>query len=160
MSGEEREAKGDTGELRFVRPSGWMRPSGYSDAIVAPAGGRTIFIAGQIGWNPASQTFETTDFVGQVRRTLQNVLAVLRAAGAEPRHLVRLTWFVVDRDEYMTARRQVGEVYREVIGMHYPAMSLLVVSGLLEEGAKVEIEATAVVPGSVRGLAPGAGGQG
>lgn len=135
--------EGGDAELRFVHPHGWWRPSGYSDAIVAR--GRLVFIAGQVGWNPRTQQFETSDFAEQVRQALRNVVEILRAAGGEPRHLVRMTWFVTDRSEYMASRRRVGEVYREELGLHYPAMSLLVVAGLLEEGARVEIEATAVV---------------
>ncbi len=131
-------------ELEFVRPADWAQPSGYADGIVAR--GRTLFVAGQIGWNPRTHRLETTDFVEQVRQALQNVLGVLRAAGAEPRHLVRMTWFITDRAEYLQAKREIGQVYREVIGMHYPVMSLFIVAGLLEEDARVEIEATAVVP--------------
>ncbi len=131
-------------ELEFVRPPEWAQPSGYADGILAR--GRTLFVAGQIGWNPRTHRVETADFVEQVRQSLENVLAVLRAAGAEPRHLVRMTWFITDRAEYVAAKREIGQVYREVIGMHYPVMSLLIVAGLLEEGARVEIEATAVVP--------------
>jgi enamine deaminase RidA (YjgF/YER057c/UK114 family) len=130
-------------DLQFVHPEGWLRPSGYADAIVAT--GRVVYIAGQVGWDPRTQHFATGNFVEQVRQTLENVVEALRAAGGEPRHLVRLTWFVVDRAEYLASRREVGSVYREVIGMHYPTMSLLVVAGLLEEEARVEIEATAVI---------------
>lgn len=130
-------------ELSFVRPDGWAHPSGYADGIIAE--GRLVFIAGQVGWNPRTQKFETADFVEQVRQALRNVLEVLRTAGGEPRHVVRMTWFITDRAEYVASRRRIGEVYREEVGLHFPAMSLLVVSALLEEGALVEIEATAVV---------------
>ncbi len=131
-------------ELEFVRPAAWAQASGYADGILAR--GRTLFIAGQIGWNPRTHLFETADLIPQVRQTLLNVLAVLHAAGAEPRHLVRMTWFIIDRAEYLQAKHEIGQVYRELIGMHYPAMSLFIVAGLLEEGARVEIEATAVIP--------------
>jgi enamine deaminase RidA (YjgF/YER057c/UK114 family) len=134
----------DSGDdMKFILPEGWIRPSGYSNAIVAS--GRMVYVAGQIGWNPRTQHFVSGDFVEQVRQALENVVEALRAAGGSPRHLVRLTWYVVDRAEYLASRREVGRVYREVIGMHYPAMSLLVVRGLLEEEARVEIEATAVI---------------
>jgi enamine deaminase RidA (YjgF/YER057c/UK114 family) len=110
------------------------------------ARGRVVFAAGQIGWDPSTQRIASDDFVAQTRQALQNIAAVLRAAGAEPRHLVRLTWFVTSKAEYRAARREVGAAYREVIGAHYPAMTLVVVHELLEDRAKVEIEATAVVP--------------
>jgi len=127
-----------------VRPAGWASPAGYADGVAAR--GRLIFAAGQVGWDPATHAFESDDFLAQARRALENVAAVLRAAGAEPRHLVRLTWFVTSKAEYRAARRELGRAYREVLGEHYPAMSLLVVHELLEDRAKVEIEATAVVP--------------
>ena len=128
----------------FILPAGWAKPVGYANAVAAR--GRHVFVAGQVGWDPRTATFASDDFAAQTRQALENVAAVLRAAGAEPRHLVRLTWFVTSRAEYAAARAAVGAAYREVLGGHYPAMSLIVVSGLLEERAKVEIEATAVVP--------------
>lgn len=128
----------------IVRPEGWLTPSGYADAVSAR--GRIVSIAGQTGWNPRTHAFDAHDMVGQVRQALENVVAVLHAAGAEPRHLVRLTWYVVERKEYVGRRREIGEAYRDVIGRHFPAMSLVIVSGLLEPLALVEIEATAVVP--------------
>ena len=131
---------------RRIHPHGWAAPSGYSEGIVIPSGGRHVVLAGQIGWNPATARVETDDFAEQVRRALENVVTLLAAAGAEPEHLVRLTWFITSRAEYMAARKKIGEVYREVIGRHFPAMSVLIVVGLIEERAKVEIEATAVVP--------------
>jgi enamine deaminase RidA (YjgF/YER057c/UK114 family) len=106
-----------------------------------------VVTAGQIGWNPLSGAFETDDFTAQTAQALRNVVSVLQAASARPEHLVRLTWFVTDRREYMRARKEIGKAYKEIVGRHYPAMSVVVVSGLLEERAKVEIEATAVVPG-------------
>jgi enamine deaminase RidA (YjgF/YER057c/UK114 family) len=114
--------------------------------VVTEAGGRLVLLAGQIGWNPATATIETNDFVAQARQALRNVVAILAEAGGEPRHLVRLTWYVVDREEYLAAQRELGGAYREVIGDHYPAMSLVVVAGLVAERARVEIEATAVLP--------------
>jgi enamine deaminase RidA (YjgF/YER057c/UK114 family) len=128
----------------IVQPEGWHPPSGYANAVTAR--GRIVSVAGQTGWNPETLEFEAHDMVGQVRQALANVVAVLRAAGAEPRHLVRLTWYVVERKEYVGRRREIGEAYRAVIGRHFPAMSLVVVSGLLEPLALVEIEATAVIP--------------
>jgi enamine deaminase RidA (YjgF/YER057c/UK114 family) len=126
-----------------VRPEGWAPARGYSDAIMAS--GRVLVLAGQIGWDPATGEFESDDFAAQTRRALQNIMTLLRAAGAEPEQLVRMTWFITSRPEYLAARREIGQAYREIIGRHYPAMSVVVVSGLLEERAKVEIEATAVI---------------
>ena len=128
----------------FVLPDGWAPPVGYANGVVAR--GRLVFVAGQVGWDPETAAFASDDFVAQTRQALANVAAVLRAAGAEPRHLVRLTWYVTSRSEYLAARRAVGVAYREIMGAHYPAMSLLVVAGLMEERARVEIEGTAVVP--------------
>ncbi|HEX6048372.1 MAG TPA: RidA family protein [Gemmatimonadaceae bacterium] len=127
-----------------VSPSGWPRGAGYAHGMVAE--GRAIFIAGQIGWDPITEHIVLGGLGAQVRQALTNVVAVLAAAGAEPRHLVRLTWFVTDRDKYLRERDAIGAAYRDVMGRHYPAMSVLVVAGLLEERAEVEIEATAVVP--------------
>ena len=110
------------------------------------AEGRSIFVAGQIGWDPVTMKVVTGGMAAQVRQALTNIVAVLAAAGAEPAHLVRLTWFITDRDLYLRERQAIGAAYRATIGRHYPTMSVLVVAGLLEEGAVVEIEATAVVP--------------
>jgi enamine deaminase RidA (YjgF/YER057c/UK114 family) len=129
--------------FEVLQPEGWPRPSGYANGVAAS--GRLIFVAGQVGWNPETCRFETDDFVAQAAQALRNVVAVLRAASAEPRHLVRLTWFITDKAAYRAAQREIGIAYREVIGRHYPAMSVVVVAGLLEERAKVEIEATAVM---------------
>ena len=129
--------------MELIRPDGWPRGAGYSDGVLAH--GRVLAIAGQIGWDPATQTFASDDLGEQAARALANVVAVLRAAGAGPEHLVRLTWFVTDRDAYVAARPRIGEAYRATIGRHFPAMSVVVVSGLLEPRARVEIEATAVV---------------
>jgi enamine deaminase RidA (YjgF/YER057c/UK114 family) len=127
----------------MIQPEGWLPPSGYANGVSAR--GRIVSVAGQTGWDPATQKFEAHDMVGQVRQALENVVRVLRAAGAEPRHLVRLTWYVVERKEYEQRRREIGEAYRAVVGRHYPAMSLVIVAGLLEPLALVEIEATAVI---------------
>jgi enamine deaminase RidA (YjgF/YER057c/UK114 family) len=108
--------------------------------------GRLVFVAGQIGWDPATQKLAAGGFDAQTRQALENIVAVLAAAGAQPRHLVRLTWFITDRDAYLLARKAIGAAYRDVIGRHFPTMSVLVVAGLLEPRALVEIEATAVVP--------------
>lgn len=130
---------------RTLHPKGWKPASGYSNGIVAS--GRTIFVGGQVGWN-ADQVFESDDFVEQTKQALQNVINVLAEASAGPQHLVRLTWYVTDRREYAARRKEIGAAYRSVIGRHYPVMTLVEVSGLVEDRAKVEIEATAVLGGS------------
>lgn len=142
MSEEEQGALGDP---RVLRPEGWAQPRGYTDGVVAS--GRLVTLAGQVGWNPTTATIETTSLTGQLRQALRNIVTLLADAGAEPRHIVRLTWYITDREEYLAERRAIGIVYREVIGMHYPPMSVVIVAGLVETGARVEIEATAVVPG-------------
>jgi enamine deaminase RidA (YjgF/YER057c/UK114 family) len=129
---------------RILQPAGWAAPRGYANGVEAR--GRVVFVAGQIGWNPEAAAFETDDFVGQVDQALRNVAAVLAEAGAGPEHLVRMTWYVTDRAAYAANTRAIGRVWRESFGRHYPAMTLVVVAGLLEERARVEIEATAVVP--------------
>ena len=128
--------------LEFVQPEHWAPPKGYANGVVAQ--GRQVFIAGQVGWNGQGK-FETDDFVAQVEQTLKNIVDVLAAAGGEPRHLVRLTWYVTDKAEYIAGQREIGEAYRRTIGRHFPAMTLVVVAGLLEPRAKVEIEGTAVI---------------
>lgn len=128
----------------IILPEGWPRPSGYSNAVVAE--GRVVAIAGQIGWNPTTLNFEATTFVDQFRQALRNVMAVLAAADAEPKHVVRMTWFITDRNAYLSNTREIGAVYREQFGKHYPAMSVVIVAGLIEAQAQIEIEATAVVP--------------
>jgi enamine deaminase RidA (YjgF/YER057c/UK114 family) len=132
------------GVAKVLSPKGWAPPRGYANGVVVS--GRIVALAGQIGWNPATTTFETDDFVAQVRQALENVAMLLSEADAEPRHLVRLTWFITDRAAYLSAQREIGLVYRELMGRHYPPMSVVVVTGLIEERAMVEIEATAVVP--------------
>ena len=129
----------------ILTPEGWLPPKGYANGIAAQ--GRLVFTAGQIGWNPQTCQFETDDFVEQTAQALKNVAAVLQAAGAEPRHLVRLTWYITDKAAYLGRQKEIGRAYREVMGKHFPAMAVVVVAGLLEGRAKVEIEATAVVAG-------------
>jgi len=129
---------------KAILPPGWDKPKGYANAIVAS--GRQIFIAGQIGWNPANSTFESDAFVDQARQALANIAALLGAAGATPAHLVRLTWYVVDKHEYLANLAAVGGAYRDVLGRNFPAMTLVEVKSLLEPRARVEIEATAVLP--------------
>jgi enamine deaminase RidA (YjgF/YER057c/UK114 family) len=128
--------------FEFLQPEDWIACKGYSNGIAAE--GRQVFIAGQIGWN-ADGIFESNDFVAQVEQALSNIVKILAQAGGEPRHLVRLTWYLTEKAEYVARQKEGGEAYRRVIGRHFPAMSLLIVAGLLEEGAKVEIEATAVI---------------
>jgi len=128
---------------QVLQPPGWRRPKGYANGIVAS--GRVVFVAGQVGWN-AEEQFESDDFVAQARQALENILAVLAEAGAGPETIARMTWYVLDKREYLDRARDLGAAYRAVIGDHYPAMSLVQVAGLVEEGAKLEIEATAVVP--------------
>jgi enamine deaminase RidA (YjgF/YER057c/UK114 family) len=130
---------------RIIRPDGWPRPSGYSDAIVANAG-RLIAVAGQIGWNPTTHEFESDDFVAQSAQALRNVVAVLAAAGAAPSRIIRLTWYVTDRNAYLESREALGDWYQAIIGPHYPAQSMVVVAALIEPRALVEIEATAIIP--------------
>ena len=134
-----------SGPLLAVNPESLGAPRGYSNGMLAPAGGRLLFVAGQIAWD-ASQQLAAEDFPGQFGRALANVLAVVREAGGGPEHVARLTVYVTDRGEYLAALSAVGEAYREVMGRHYPAMALVEVQALLEPGAKVEIEATAVLP--------------
>ena len=126
-----------------IAPAGWAAPNGYAHGMTAT--GRVVVTAGQIGWDPATHAFASDDFAAQAAQALRNVVAVLRAAGASPEQLVRLTWFVTSRNDYLGARRAVGTAYREIIGRHYPAMTVVVVSGLLEARAKVEIEGMAVI---------------
>ncbi len=128
---------------RPIDPPGWPRASGYAHGVLAQ--GRYLAISGQIGWNEQGELV-SGDFLGQARQALRNVMAVLRAAGGEPEDLVRLTWYIIDKNEYRRTLRELGAAYREIVGQHYPAMALVQVADLLEDGAKVEIEATAVLP--------------
>jgi enamine deaminase RidA (YjgF/YER057c/UK114 family) len=127
----------------ILHPKTWKAAKGYANGVAAE--GRLVILGGQIGWN-GDQVFETDDFVGQVRQTLQNILAVLAEAGAGPEHVVRLTWFVTDKGEYLGNLKGLGEVYRETMGRNFPAMTMVQVVALVEDEAKVEIEATAVIP--------------
>jgi enamine deaminase RidA (YjgF/YER057c/UK114 family) len=128
--------------MQILQPEHWVKPRGYSNGVAAE--GQIIFVAGQIGWNSSAELV-SNDFVQQARQALSNVKAVLAVAGATPSQITRLTWYIVDKQQYITATRPIGAVYREVIGDHYPAMTLVVVADLLEDGALVEIEATAVI---------------
>ena len=127
----------------FLQPPGWAPAKGYANG--GAARGTLVFVGGQIGWN-AQQQFETDDFIEQTRQTLQNVVAVLKEAGAGPEHMVRMTWYVIDRVEYNARLKELGAAYREVIGKHFPAMTCVEVAALMEARAKVEIEVTAVLP--------------
>jgi len=125
-----------------VHPEGWKPPQGYSNGMVAE--GRLLHVAGQVGWD-ADHSFARRDFVGQTRQALRNVLAVVEAAGGRATDIVRLTWYVLDKRDYLSKRKEVGEAYRAVMGRHFPAMTLVVVSGLVEDEARLEIEATAAL---------------
>ena len=129
--------------MTILQPSTWMKPRGYSNGILCE--GKLLFVAGQIGWDEEAQLV-SEDLVAQVEQALKNIVAILEEGGARPEHLVRLTWYVVDKQAYSAASKAIGVCYRNIIGRHYPVMTLIEVTGLLEEGAKVEIEATAVVP--------------
>ncbi len=128
---------------QIINPDAWAPAKGYANGVLAE--GRTLWIGGQIGWT-GDQVFEAHDFLGQTRQALLNIVEVLRTAGAGPEHLVRLTWYVTDKREYVARQREMGEIYRDVIGRHFPAMTMVVVSALVEDEALVEIEATAVLP--------------
>jgi enamine deaminase RidA (YjgF/YER057c/UK114 family) len=128
--------------MQFLHPAHWKPAKGFANGVAAQ--GRQIFVAGQVGWN-AEQQFESDDFVTQVEQALANIVAVLAEADAKPEHLVRLTWYVTDKREYLARLAEVGQAYRRVVGRHFPAMTLVQVAALLEDRAKVEIEATAVV---------------
>ncbi|MCL4802327.1 MAG: RidA family protein [Burkholderiales bacterium] len=129
--------------MQILQPPGWAKPKGYSNGIVAR--GRLVFVAGQVGWGK-DEKFATSEFVGQARQALENIVAILAEAGAKPEHIVRMTWYVGDKHEYLAAGKALGAAYREVIGRHYPVMTAVQVGGFVEEGAKLEIEATAVLP--------------
>ena len=128
---------------QVLHPRHWKRAKGYANGIAAE--GRVVFVAGQVGWN-ADQKFESQDFVAQTRQALQNIVAVLREAGGAPEHITRLTWFITDKKEYLSRLAEVGDAYRSVMGTHFPAMTMVQVVALVEDGAKVEIEASAVMP--------------
>lgn len=129
--------------MRTLLPEGWPRPKGYANGIEAE--GRMVFVAGMIGWDETG-AFPDASFVGQVRRTLENTLAVLKEAGAGPEHVVRQTWYITDKAEYLANVRELGAIWRELMGKHYPAMAVVQVTALMEDAAKVEIETTAMAP--------------
>ena len=129
--------------MKILQPAGWAQPKGYANGIAAR--GTVVSIAGQVGWN-AQCEFESDDFAAQTRQALANIVAVLAEAGGRPEHIVRMTWYVIDRGEYLAAYKAIGVAYRELIGKHFPAMSAVQVAALIEDGAKLEIEATAVIP--------------
>jgi enamine deaminase RidA (YjgF/YER057c/UK114 family) len=133
--------KGDTMEI--LQPPGWARPRGYANGIAAT--GKMVFVSGMVGWD-AQGKFNTSDFVGQVRQALQNIVEVLREANARPEHIARMTWYVVDKREYVESYKGIGDAYREIIGRHFPAMTAVQVTALIEDQARVEIEVTAIVP--------------
>jgi enamine deaminase RidA (YjgF/YER057c/UK114 family) len=134
--------------IETIQPAGWKAPKGYANGMLAE-GGR-LYIGGQIGWN-ADQVLEARDFVGQMEQALKNIVEIVRAAGGEVRHIVRLTWYVTDKREYLARQREVGEAYRRVLGRHFPAMTMVVVAGLVEDEALVEIEAFAEIGGGPAG---------
>ena len=129
--------------MKILQLPGWPKPKGYSNGIVAK--GRLVFVAGQVGWN-AQEKFETSDFAGQARQALKNILAILAEAGAGPEHICRMDWFLGDVKEYNASLKEIGAAYRDVIGRHFPVMTAVQVSGFVETGAKLEIEVTAVLP--------------
>ena len=131
--------------MQVLLPEGWLRPKGYANGVAAS--GRQVFIAGMIGWD-AQGVFHTDDFAGQTRQALQNIVDVLHEAGGKPEHIVRMTWYVTDKREYLAAGREVGLAFREIIGSYNAAMTAVQVTALMEDRAKVEIEATAVIPTS------------
>lgn len=133
----------DTSAHRQLNPATWKKAIGYANGIEAQ--GRMVFVGGQIGWN-GDQVFEEKDLVGQTRQTLENIVAVLAEAGGRPEHIVRMTWYITDKRDYLSNLRGIGEAYRAVLGKHFPAMAMVQVAALIEDDAKVEIEATAVLP--------------
>jgi enamine deaminase RidA (YjgF/YER057c/UK114 family) len=138
-----RKAEPMTQPHAFLHPSGWKAPKGFANGIVAE--GRTVFLAGQVGWN-AQQEFDSDDFVAQARQALANIVALVAEAGGRVEHIARLTWFVTDKKDYLSRLSELGQAYRGVMGKHFPVMTLVQVVALVEDRAKVEIEATAVVP--------------
>ncbi|KGD93586.1 endoribonuclease L-PSP [Achromobacter sp. RTa] len=133
--------------MKILQPPDWMAPRGYSNGVLTEmqVGSKLVFVGGQVGWN-GQQQFETDDLAEQVRQTLANIVAILAEGGAKPEHIVRMTWYVTDKDEYVAAYPDIGKHYRELIGRHFPAMTAVEVADLVEDRAKVEIEVTAVVP--------------
>jgi len=129
--------------IEILQPPAWARPRGYANGVVAE--GRQVFIAGQVGWN-GEQRFEHKDLTGQTRQALKNIVAILAEAGGRPEHITRMTWYLLDKRDYIAQAESIGAAYRDVIGRHFPAMSAIQVGGLIEDEALVEIEVTAVVP--------------
>ncbi len=129
--------------MKILQPPSWARPKGFSNGVAAK--GEMIFVSGMVGWD-ADGKFVSNEFVGQARQALKNIVEVLAEAKAKPEHITRMTWYVIDKKEYLAASKELGAVYREIIGGHYPAMTAVEVAGLIEDQAKVEIEVTAVVP--------------
>jgi enamine deaminase RidA (YjgF/YER057c/UK114 family) len=129
--------------MKVLQPPNWPRPKGYSNGVIAK--GSSVFLSGIVGWNNRGE-FDSKDFAPQVKQALKNIVEILAEAKARPEHIARMTWYVVDKHEYLNAAKQIGASYREIIGRHYPAMSVVEVSGLVEADARVEIEVTAVVP--------------
>lgn len=129
-----------------IQPADWAAPKGYANGVLAPAGARLLAVAGQVSWDAQQRLVGPGDFAAQFRQALANVLAVVRAAGGAPEHLLQLTIFVIDKDQYLACTRQLGAAWRELVGRHYPAMALVQVAALLEEGALVEIQALAALP--------------
>lgn len=130
--------------MRTLLPPGWPRPKGYSNGIAAE--GKFVFVAGEVGWNPLTEKFDAKDFVGQFRQALKNIVAIMAEGGAKPEHMVRQTWYVTDRAEYLANLKGVGEAWREIMGRVFPCIACIEIKGLMEADAKVEIETTAVVP--------------
>jgi len=131
---------------RIIQPAGWAAARGYANGVLTPDG--TLYVGGQIGWD-ADQVFRSHDFIGQMEQALRNIMAVVEAAGGTAADLVRLTWYVIDKKEYLARQAEVGQAYRRVLGRHFPAMTMVVVAGLVEDEALIEIEATAVIPAPV-----------
>ena len=129
--------------MKFLQPPNWPRPKGYANGVATR--GSLVFLSGIVGWNARGE-FAASDFTSQVRQALLNIVEILKEAKAQPEHIARMTWYVLDKNEYMAAARELGAAYREIIGHHYPAMTVVEVSGLVEPNARVEIEVTAVVP--------------
>ncbi len=131
--------------MKILQPPDWARPKGYANGVSTR--GQLVFVSGIVGWTPQGQ-FAALDFAGQVDQALQNIVAILKEANARPEHIVRMTWYVLDKNEYLNSTKEIGASYRNLIGRHYPAMTVVQVAGLVEENARVEIEATAVIPES------------
>ncbi|WP_039016964.1 RidA family protein [Halocynthiibacter namhaensis] len=128
---------------KIIQPAGWAPAKGYANGVLTPSG--TLYVGGQIGWT-AQQTFESHDFIGQMQQALENIMDVVEAAGGTASDITRLTWYVVDKKEYLARQREVGETYRKVLGRNFPAMTMVIVAGLVEDEALLEIEATAEIP--------------